>query len=83
MTEAIARAREDETLWQQLDKAIREVVSPRPVDSFTVAEFAERRGGINRNKAAKLIYKLLDANKIKVVGITGSGNAKLYQMVKP
>lgn len=70
----------DDDVWKAVDAALQEIAAlpTRPPGSFTVTEMAARKG-INRDKAARLVKKLLDSGKINKVS---GGNSTYYVMVR-
>lgn len=65
-------------LWERL--AALESTKPKPVDSFTVAEYAERFG-VATSTAARRIDALIKNGTVREGG--RSGNCRFYVMVKP
>ncbi len=64
-------------LWEQLDVVIREVVPPRPPNSFTVREYRAKYG-VPRCTAQDQVAKLVDAGKLKKIQ---QGSYVYFQLV--
>ena len=78
--EAIAQARGNDDLWDQLDAALAEV-SPiaRPEGSFTRKEFQTRRN-LSDSYSSKLLSRLVDEGKLTR---HGNGCNTYYVLVRP
>jgi hypothetical protein len=68
-----------EDLWEQLDAAVNALENKRPINSFTRAEFQERRGGISASAATRLLGILQKSGKIRKEGM---GNSFYYVLVE-
>ena len=65
-------------LWQQIDVALAVVAPSRPPNSFTRAEFQERKG-LTESTAKRYLRTLCKAGKVKAVGVY---NNRYYVLVK-
>ena len=63
------------SVWDQLAELEKQCVLVRPENSFTVMEYAAKRG-LNRNAAAHLLNRLHELGKVEK--IKGTASSKIY-----
>jgi hypothetical protein len=63
-------------LWEQIDKLVPNRSPMRPDNSFTVVEFAQRKG-VSDSQACKLVRALYQATKLQKIKV---GNQYYYTL---